>query len=584
MKIRVILSVLFAAVFFTAGAGAALVLAACVGTPVAAKPVPVKPVDTKPMDNVTTSTPALVYWTGHGAADLSLAVLVPEGRGLADNEAYLPTMVQGVLVGDFTKFSAMKVLDRQNLEKVIAEGESGYYADESNFVQLGTVANVGYILNGALQKTGQGFSLQLKVTDAASGESKAAYTGNVPAAELEDLSGVKKASAELLAQLGVSLTDAGKTNLLGAADSSAVQAETALARGITAQRSGTVVEALSYYYEAAKFDPGLAEAASRGSVLSADIQGGNIGQNVRNDIQRRAAWVKTLDEATAFFKDHPPFELLYDPALTIGTIDYSNETAEISFEARLISTTGFKIIYDLDQGLQKTGRSGEWNIDVDSIYRAIPERYEITATLTNEGGETIGRTTERFGPRINYDFVHQDLTLCFSGVDANKITDSLIVSIVSINGMDAKTAGERGYMGISAEDFAALAALGAPFKTNRSRFGGVEITGYMGPGGNLVIPQKIGRWPVTSIGRGAFFNDQLTSVTIPDSVTSIGEGAFSVYGDNPLSSVTLPANVSFSRNTTDRIRDSYDHFVSFYLYNDEKAGTYVRSGNIWRMR
>ncbi|MDR1221165.1 MAG: hypothetical protein LBK73_16395 [Treponema sp.] len=196
------------------------------------------------------------YWTGNGASGLSVAVLVPEGRGLAENEAYLPTMVQGVLVGDFAKFSAMKVIDRQNLEKVIAEGETGYYADESNFVQLGAVANVRYILNGALQKTGSGFSLQLKITEAASGASKAAYTGAVSAAELENLTGIKKASGDLLSQLGVSLTDAGKTALLGVSASNA-QAETALARGITAQRSGTVIEAMSYYYEAARFDPSL---------------------------------------------------------------------------------------------------------------------------------------------------------------------------------------------------------------------------------------------------------------------------------------------------------------------------------------
>jgi hypothetical protein len=74
-----------------------------------------------------------------------------------------------------------------------------------------------------------------------------------------------------------------------------------------------VVEAMSYYYEAARFDPGLAEAASRNSVRSADITSGNIGQNVRNDIQLRAAWQKTMDEATAFFKTHPPYEIVYDP-------------------------------------------------------------------------------------------------------------------------------------------------------------------------------------------------------------------------------------------------------------------------------
>ena len=250
--------------------------------------------------------PAPEYWTGNGGMGLSIGVLVPEGRGLASGEEHLPTMVQGVLVGDFTKFSAMKVVDRQNLEKVIAEGESGYYADESNFVQLGTVANVQYILNGALQKTGTGFSLQLKITDAASGASKAAYTGACTAAELENFSGAKKASADLLSQLGVSLTDAGKA-ALGSVDAASVRAETSLSKGIVAQRSGTVVEALSYYYEAAKFDPSLAEAASRSSVLSADITSGNIGQNVRNDIQARAAWVKTLEEAAAFFKTHPPY-------------------------------------------------------------------------------------------------------------------------------------------------------------------------------------------------------------------------------------------------------------------------------------
>jgi TolB-like protein len=526
--------VLFLAALFAALPGAAFVLASCASTP-AAPNVP------------AVQEPVSAYWTGNGAAGLSIAVLVPEGKDLADGEAYLPTMVQGVLVGDFTKFSAMQVLDRQNLEKVIAEGESGYYADENNFVQLGTVANVRYILNGVLQKTESGFSLQLKVTDAASGESKAAYTGACSAAELEDLTGVKKASGDLLAQLGVTLTDAGKTSLLGAATSSAA-AEAALAKGIAAQRSGTIVEALSYYYEAAKFDPSLVEAASRGSVLSADITGGNIGQNVRNDIQRRAAWLRTLREAAAFFKEHPPFELIYDPALTTGKIDYDKETAEISFQAKLISTTGFKIIQDLDQGLERTGRKKEWGIGVESIFREIPGRYEFNAVLVSEAGETIGRAGTVFEPGRDFVSRHNDATVVFTGVDANKISDKLTVSIVSVNGRDVKAAGERGYMSISVEDFTALDSV---FRLGWW-LGGIEITGYKGTDKKVVIPAKIGRWPVTSIGGNAFSNNDLTSVTIP-------------------------ANVSLGSYTLSR------EFQKAYEANGKKAGTYVKdsSGN-WR--
>jgi TolB-like protein len=587
---------LFFAIFFAAGTGVAFILGACAGIPVDN--------DMGPTNTASTTTATQVYWTGNGAADISLAVLVPEGQGLADNEAYLPTMVQGVLVGDFTKFSAMKVLDRQNLEKVIAEGESGYYADESNFVQLGTVANVGYILNGMLQKTGLGFSLQLKVTDAASGVSKAVYTGSVPAVELEDLRGIKKASAELLAQLGVNLNDAGKANLLGMASSSTVQAETALARGIFAQRSGTIVEALSYYYEAAKFDSGLAEAASRGSVLSADLLSGNIGQNVRNDIQLRAAWVKVLDEAATFFSDHSPFELLYDPSLTTESIDYAMETAEISFEAKLIGGAGFRVIYDLDQGLKNTGRNEEWGIGVDSIYEVISKDFNFNAVLINEDGETIGRATEGVIPKITYYFRHENLTLRFSGVDANKITDKLTVSIVSINGMDAKTAGERGYMNISVENFAMMEIRAGPFRIDWL-MGGVEITGidYFRRVGDVVIPSKIGSWPVVSIGNNAFGGsdgiiNRIASVTIPDSVVVIGERAFNnnqitsvtignsvtfigrqAFHGNWISSVTIPANVLVDYDAfSGRFYDAYE-------FRDKKAGTYVAEGNgWWRMK
>jgi hypothetical protein len=608
MKLRVFVSAVLLTTLF--GMGATLMLTACAGSPATAETVR------------STAKSKAAYWTGNGASDISVAVLVPEGRGLAANEDYLPTMVQGVLVEDFTKFSAMTVLDRQNLEKVIAEGESGYYADESNFVQLGTVTNTRYMLNGALQKTGSGFSLQLKVTEAASGVSKAAYTGAVSAAELENQSGIKKASADLLSQLGVNLTAEGKAGLQGAASASTVQAETALSKGIVAQRNGTAVEAMSYYYEAARFDPSLVEAVNRSSVLSADIQSGNFS-NIIQDIraynqsynQQRAAWTNIIDEAAAFFRQHPPFEIIYDPALTQDGINYASETVRMSCKARIFGTTGINIIRDIGDGLYKATSNMDLNLDEWGLMRkiidAIPSEYRIDAVLTNENGETIARTSETAKASVYVDddldgfsvdvmFFNrfhdveqsQEFSLRFT-VDANKLTDRLNVTIVSINGINAKTAGEQGYMRISDLDINKLSSI---FDVDLA-LTGLAITNYKGRGRNVIIPAKLGPYPVTGIEKNAFSDKKLTSVTIPDSVEYIEKNAFSgnkltsvtipdsvrsigrsAFSGNKLTSVTLPANVHM-----DKYVNEAEYALpcqASYEKNGEKAGTYVR-GFFW---
>jgi len=64
----------------------------------------------------------------------------------------------------------------------------------------------------------------------------------------------------------------------------------------------------------------------------------------------------------------------------------------------------------------------------------------------------------------------------------------------------------------------------------------------------------------------AFFGNQLTNVTIPNSVTKIGDRAFV---NNQLTSITIGANV-------DILRDDNDGFKDSYYDNRRTGGTYTR--------
>ena len=78
-----------------------------------------------------------------------------------------------------------------------------------------------------------------------------------------------------------------------------------------------------------------------------------------------------------------------------------------------------------------------------------------------------------------------------------------------------------------------------PFTFNSTVIdGNATITGYTGNlPTNLVIPDEISDYPVTAIDDYAFYDDELTELTLPDTLTTIGESAF--YS-NRLTELTLP--------------------------------------------
>jgi len=220
------------------------------------------------------AAPSGPMYTGNGGSNIRLAVLAPEIQG--DVSVFLPIYIQGLLNNNIKKFSAINLIDRQNLNLIIAEqnlAANGRFTDK-DFISIGNLTNAQYFLFGTVQRLPSNrYSLQLSVTEASTGVRKASFMKDGTPAQLEGSGMIlNEAAAELLEQLGVRLTADGKKALL-AGNTSAVQAEAGLARGIAAQIAGAEVRALLDFAQAITFDPSQLEALSRLNTLSTSISG-----------------------------------------------------------------------------------------------------------------------------------------------------------------------------------------------------------------------------------------------------------------------------------------------------------------------
>jgi len=117
--------------------------------------------------------------------------------------------------------------------------------------------------------------------------------------------------------------------------------------------------------------------------------------------------------------------------------------------------------------------------------------------------------------------------------------------------------------------------LGGPVPANvltwTTNIGAITITGYVGPRSgvtNVVIPDTINSYPVTSIGDSAFYNCySLTNVVIGNSVTSIGAQAFRSCTN--LTSITIPDSVTSIGN------EAFDSCASLRSVTIGNGVTYI---------
>ncbi|MDR3275895.1 MAG: leucine-rich repeat domain-containing protein [Treponema sp.] len=349
---------------------------------------------------------------------------------------------------------------------------------------------------------------------------------------------------------------------LGAQTRASSYPQTILDQGIIAESSGDRVEALTCYYRALSLDPALSEAELRAEALTDSISKGTFGSDTRSssltDIQLQSEWLKLLREAAAYFREHQPFEIIYDPALTKGASGSTSQDASFTLGI-WPDYAAYRTMETIVQGLQNTGRSATWafgswplsggNLPADAvIFPTNSTAFIINAVLLNDQGKTIGTAYIRIAAN-NGSVTSGQLTIpqpnainaSFQSLNPEDITANLSVDLASVNSISTRTALERGYISISLEKISGLFSGSSDLQYRWENNGTVSVTGRRDYGGSITIPAKIGRWPVTTIGERAFANNQLNGVTIPDSITSIGKEAFYV---NQLHEISIPGNVT----------------------------------------
>ncbi|MDR2095216.1 MAG: leucine-rich repeat domain-containing protein [Treponema sp.] len=618
--------------------------------------------------------PALVnvLYTGDGGKGKSIAILPPEATGLAENQSHIPALVQGELVSYFKRYSAIEVLDRVQLDNQYKELLSGYYDENAKEgMDLGQLTPTDYILGGTIMKTTTGYAMQIKITRSADKFTEANYSEPCTFWELENFTGIRRAFLDLLTQMEIQPTERAKTELAGAARAQTVAAQTADARGYTADRSGRTAEAAIYYTQAAAIDPTMLQTASRASTLTAQIASGSIGAGTRDLIQQRKDWIALLTETEETLynlinsaSEKPPYALFYSNDIQWGDINYQTESRDARFETnlhglaywfdsvRIAAQSVYGAVYD---GLGRTGHKDEWglgNWPGSGVTQRNPFsmswRHDINVVfeLVNAQGKAIGRQTygrraeyspRRDGNQVSFSYNADDFaTLTFNTVKAADISDTgMSIRVASVNGAPPEQTPFRITL-LPGTEFASTRALAARYSQGVLNESNEKIPGTLiippaiwddypvtsiadsafenknfGQSGiitSVVIPNSVTSIgshafrfnrltsvvipnSVTSIGNYAFRENRLTSVVIPDSVTSIGFEAFqdnyARYKEWTLTSIAIGVNVNFvsayavDAPFSEPTGDPYSSFRRFYNRNGKKAGTYTLNGKKW---
>ena len=331
------------------------------------------------------------------------------------------------------------------------------------------------------------------------------------------------------------------------------------------------------------------------------------GTNDANNPANYTVETETITLADAS-KDGYTFEGWYSEAA------FTNQVTEIAtgsigdvvlfakYSEIALGIIAYDITYTLDGGTNAANNPADYTVETATITLADATKVGYTfagwyseAAFTNQVTEIATGSTGDVILYAKFDAITYDISYTLDGGtnDANNPAD-YTVETATITLADASKTG-RTFKGWYSEaaftnqvteiatgsigDISLYAKYSDEYTLQLSDvdFSDGEITAYTNTTEkNIIIPDNFDGVAVTSIGEGAFQNNQLTQVSIPNSVNSIGKNAFS---DNTgLTSFNLPADYQGSSYSWSNGKKSGDEITDFglsYVLDEDSKGDAV---------
>lgn len=309
-------------------------------------------------------------YSGDGGKGITIAVPRPVMQNSTRADNWMPQLFQDLLTGDLAKFSAMKVIDRVNEQLVLAEqnnSASGNYSDD-DYIKIGNLTNAQYIVAGNIQNVSGRYNVSFRINNTETNEIKATFNKAYPIGDIETGFAAKEAVKELLAGMGVTLTDAGEKSLL-VIQQVEVRATAQLARGVVAANSNNIVESLGFLSEALGSNKTRNEANHYIHQFFGNIQTANIRERAAFAIAQKEKWEKIfLDLDQYMWRNAPIF--VYDFSVVEDKIDISRKQVTIVIKPgiKVVPNRTALVVYKtiVDNWLQiiKNPENKDWSANV----------------------------------------------------------------------------------------------------------------------------------------------------------------------------------------------------------------------------